>query len=180
MIEAARADRGSATEKATPILSGVGIDVLCYGALATVLVLIPVPVSFLHTEVSGISVLSPRLFLSYLAILAGATFVGWSLPRSAWLYGLVTGLCTQLAGVGPSTITLSRLSVDLLRNSDDIYQGPGNPPLGIAEQWLIVVLMPVVVSATIGAVGGFCGGWLRRRKGSRSTVGPAAPPRARP
>jgi hypothetical protein len=177
MMDATRSDGGSARDNAMPILAGVGIYALCYGALATLLVLIPLPVSFLYVQVCEISVLSPRVSLSYLGILAGATFVGWSLPRSAWLYGLVTGLCTQLAGVGPTTMTLSRLSIDLLRNPDTIYQGPGNPPLGIAEQWLIIVLMPVAVSATVGAVGGFCGRWLRQREVSRSTVDPPASPR---
>jgi hypothetical protein len=163
MMDTTRAEGGSAREKALFVLAGIGLHGLCYGALVTLFVLIPVPVSFLYVQISEVSVLSPRLFLSYVAIVAGATFVGWSLPRSAWFYGLITGLCTQWAGVGPNTVTLSRLSIDLLRNPDIIYQGPGNPPLGVAEQWLIIVLMPVVASATVGAVGGFCGRWLRLR-----------------
>lgn len=166
-MDAIRAEVGSVREKALFILAGVGVYVLCYGALMTLFVLIAVPVSVLYVQISEVSVLSPGLFLSYVAIVGGATFVGWSVPKSAWLHGVITGLCTQLAGVGPSTVTLSRLSIDLLRNPDIIHEGPGNPPLGVAEQWLIVVLIPVAVSAALGAVGGFCGGWLRRRKESR-------------
>jgi hypothetical protein len=168
MMHGGPAEGRSAREKGVLILAGVGVYVLCYGALMTLFVLIAVPVSVLYVQISEVSVLSPGLFLSYVAIVAGATFVGWSVPRSAWLYGLFTGLCTQLAGVGPSTVTLSRLSIDLLRNPDIIHQGPGNPPLGVAEQWLVVVLMPVVLSAALGAVGGLFGGWLRRRNALRS------------
>lgn len=158
------------------ILAGVGFYGLCYGVLTTLFASIPLPVSFLYVQFSGVSVLSPRVFLAYVAILAGAAFVGWSLPRRAGLYGLIAALCTRLAGLGPSAVTLSHLSINLLRNPDIIHQGPGDPPLGVGEQWLIILVMPVAISAAVGAVGGFCGGWLRGRRGlrSRPTVDAAA------
>jgi hypothetical protein len=167
MTDGTHAARTSASKKATVILAGVGVYVLCYGALSTVFALIPLPVAFLYAQFSGVPVLAPRLFVAGLAILAGAAFVGWTLPRCAWLYGLLTGLCQQLPGVGSSTVTLSRVSIDLLRNPDIVYEGPGNPPLGIAEEWLIIVVMPVALAATLGVVGGLCGRWLRQRRDSR-------------
>jgi hypothetical protein len=167
MMYAGPAEGPSATGKALFILAGIGVYLLCYAGLSTLFTLIPLPVSFLYAQFSGVPVLAPRLFLAGLAIFAGGTFVGWTLPRSAWLYGLLTGLCQQLPGVGSSTVTLSLVSIDLVRNPDIIYEGPGNPPLGIAQEWLIIVVMPVALAATLGALGGFCGRRLRQRKESR-------------
>ena len=149
----------SAKHKAMVVLAGVGIFWLTFGILAFLSLLLPLnPPAFLWVETADVSVLSPRAFLSYLAVLLAAIFAGWSLPNKGWAYGVVTSVCTQLPAVGPSFITMSRLSLDLLRNPDMIYQGPGVTPL-----WLVTVLMPLVVAVALGAMGGFCGQWLHQR-----------------
>lgn len=76
MMDGTRAAGTSASKKAAVILAGVGVYVLCYGALSTVFALIPLPVTFLYAQFSGVPVLAPPVFLAGLAILAGATFVG--------------------------------------------------------------------------------------------------------
>ncbi len=48
--------------------------------------------------------------------------------------------------------------------------------MGIAEQWLILVLMPVVAAAALGAVGGLLGQWLRARRESPAKVDLRASP----
>jgi putative membrane protein (TIGR04086 family) len=176
MMDGTCAPRRSASGKAMVILASLGLQGLCYAVFATILATIQLPLWFLYVEVSGVSVLSPRAVFSYIAILVAGAFAGWSLRSKEWLYGLIVGACTHLGSIGPSIANLSRLWITLLREPDISYQAPGNPPLGIPEQWLIIVLTPVVAAATLGAAGGLLGQWLRGRKESRSRDDLQAPP----
>jgi len=170
MMDGTPAVERSTGDKVTVVLASLGLRGLCYGVFTTLLAMIPLPLWFLYIEVAEVSVLSPRVFFSYLAIVVAAAFAGWSLPTKGWLYGLIAGACGQLAGVGPSIVALSRLWVNLRGNPDIIYQLAGNPPLGIVEQWLIFVLIPLVAGAALGAAGGFVGQLLRGRRQARSAA----------
>ena len=166
----------SAKEKALTVVAGVGVFWLSWGVLGFLYVLLPLdPLPFLWVQSGDVSVLSPRAFLSYLAVLGAAVFVGWSLPTKGWVYGVVTGVCTQLPGVGPSFITMTRLSLDLWRNPDMIFAGAASAQEGITQLWLVTVLMPLAVAVAVGAVGGFCGRRLRQRLRSPSRTDLPAP-----
>jgi hypothetical protein len=158
----------SASTKAMIILASLGLQGLCYGVFATLLAVIPLPFPFLYAHVSEVSVVSPRAVLAYLATVVAAAFAGWSVLRKGWFYGLIVGACAHLASIGPSSVSLARLWINLHHNPDIIYQAPGNPPLGVPEQWLIVVVMPAVAAAGLGAAGGLVGQWLRSRRELRS------------
>ncbi len=169
-MEGTRAAGTSASTRATVTLASVGLQALCYAVFATLLAMFPLPFWFLYVEVSEVSVLSPQAVLSYLAIVVGAAFAGWSLRRRGWLYGLIVGASTHLASIGLSIVSLTQMWVALRRDLQIIYQAPGNPALGIPEQWLVIVLMPVVAGAALGAAGGLLGQWLRGRRDLRCGV----------
>lgn len=162
-------EAASSKQKAMVVLAGVGVFWLSWGVLSFLYVLLPLhPLDFLWVQTAEVSLLSPRAFFSYLAVLLAAVFVGWWLPGKGWLHGAATGVCTQLPAIGPSFITISRLSLDLLRSPDMVFAGPGTPPLGVMRLWLVTVLMPLVVGLALGAVGGLSGRWLHQRVRAQS------------
>ena len=176
MTSRVNGDMPSAKEKALTVVAGVGVFWLSWGVLGFLYVLLPlIPPDFLWVQSGDVSVLSPRAFLSYFAVLLAAMFVGWSLPTKGSVYGVVTGVCTQLPGVGPSFIAMTRLSLDLWRNPDMIFAGAGSAQAGITQLWLVTVLMPLTVAVAVGAVGGFCGRRLHQRLRSPSRTHLARP-----